>query len=49
LALNFSKPNVIYKLLYEVYYKAKIEELFKRVLGDKATKGGIYKITNISN
>ena len=49
LALNFSKPNVIYKLLYEVYYKTKIEELFKRVLGDKATKGGIYKITNISN
>lgn len=49
LALNFSKPNVIYKLLYEVYYKTKLEELFKRILGDNATKGGIYKITNINN
>lgn len=49
LALNFSKPNVIYKLLYEVYYKTKLEELFKRILGDNAIKGGIYKITNINN
>lgn len=49
LALNFSKPNVIYKLLYEVYYKTKLEELFKRVLGDNKDKGGIYKITNINN
>lgn len=49
LALNFSKPNVIYKLLYEVYYKTKLEELFKRILGDNKDKGGIYKITNINN
>lgn len=49
LALNFSKPNVIYKLLYEVYYKTKLEELFKRILGDNKDKGGIYKITNITN
>lgn len=49
LALNFSKPEILYKLLYEVYYKAKMEELFKRVLGNDRDKGGIYKITNIKN
>ena len=49
LALEFSKPEIIYKLMYEVYYKTRLEELFKRVLGDNATKGGIYKITNIEN
>lgn len=49
LALNFSRPESIYKLIYEVYYKAKLEELFKRVLGDNKDKGGIYKITNIRN
>lgn len=49
LALEFSKPEIIYKLMYEVYYKTRLEELFKRVLGENATKGGIYKITNIEN
>lgn len=49
LALNFSKPEILYKLLYEVYYKTKMEELFKRVLGNDKDKGGIYKITNITN
>lgn len=49
LALNFSKPEILYKLLYEVYYKTKMEELFKRVLGNNKDKGGIYKITNIKN
>lgn len=49
LALQFSKPEVLYKLLYEVYYKALMEELFKRVLGNSKDCGGIYKITNINN
>lgn len=49
LALEFSKPEIIFKLLYEVYYKTRLEELFKRVLGENAAKGGIYKITNIRN
>ncbi len=49
LALEFSKPEIIYKLMYEVCYKTRLEELFKRVLGENATKGGIYKITNIEN
>ena len=49
LALDFSKPEIIFKLMYEVYYKTRLEELFKRVLGENATKGGIYKITNIEN
>ena len=49
LALTFSRPEIIYKLLYNVYYKTRIEEMFKRVLGDKKDCGGIYKITNIRN
>ena len=35
--------------IYEVYYKAKLEELFKRILAENKDKGGIYKITNINN
>lgn len=49
LALEFSKPEIIYKLLYEVYYKTRLEEMFKRVLGENKDKGGIYKVTNINN
>ena len=49
LALEFSKPEIIYKLVYEVYYKTRLEEMFKRVLGENKDKGGIYKITNINN
>ena len=49
MAPGFSRPEIFYKLLYETYYKAQIEELFKRVLGDKKDKGGIYKITNIND
>lgn len=49
MAPGFSRPEIFYKLLYETYYKAQMEELFKRVLGDNKDKGGIYKITNINN
>lgn len=49
LALEFSKPEALYKVIYDVYYKSKVEELFDRVLGDNKDKGGIYKITNINN
>lgn len=49
LALSFNKPDVIYKLIWEVYYKAPMEALFKQVLGKDLDKGGIYKITNIQN
>ena len=49
LALEFSKPEILYKLIYETYYKTKMEELFSRILGDKKNTGGIYKITNINN
>lgn len=49
MAPSFSRPEIFYKLLYETYYKALMEELFKRVLGDNKDKGGIYKITNINN
>lgn len=49
LSSSFSRPDVLYKVIYETYYKAKLEEMFKRVLGDKKESGGIYKITNINN
>lgn len=49
LTLEFSKPEALKKVIYEVYYKARLEELFKRVLGENKDKGGIYKITNINN
>lgn len=49
LAMNFNNPNAIYKLIWEVYYKSLMENLFKKVLSDNAKCGGIYKITNINN
>lgn len=49
LATNFNNPNAIYKLIWEVYYKAPMEALFKKVLGADAKEGGIYKITNVNN
>lgn len=49
MAPQFSRPEILFKLLYEVYYKPPLEELFKKVLGDNKTKGGIYKITNIQD
>lgn len=45
----FGKPEVLFKIIYETYYKTKLEELFKRILGEDKDKGGIYKITNINN
>ena len=47
LALDFSNPKSIYKVIYENYYKSEIESMIKRVLGDNINKGGIYKITEI--
>lgn len=49
LSTTFSKPEILLKLVYETYYKTKLEEMFKRVLGENKDKGGIYKITNIDN
>lgn len=49
LALEFSRSEVLYKVIYEFYYKNALEELFKRVLGNFKDEGGIYKITNIYN
>lgn len=48
LALSFNNTNAIYKLIYDVYYKAQLESLFKRVLGENVDKGGIYKITDVT-
>lgn len=49
LSYSFSKPEILLKLIYETYYKTKMEELFKRVLGENKDAAGIYKITNIEN
>lgn len=49
LSTSFSKPEILLKLIYETYYKTRLEEMFKRVLGENKDKGGIYKITNINN
>ena len=49
LSYSFSKPEILLKLTYETYYKTKMEELFKRVLGENRDAAGIYKITNIEN
>ena len=49
LGSTLSRPAALYKFIYEVYYKAKLEELFSRVLGENKANGGIYKITNINN
>lgn len=49
LSASFSKPEILLKLTYETYYKMRLEEMFKRVLGENKDKGGIYKITNINN
>lgn len=47
-AREISKPVVLYKLIYEIYYKSKFDALFKKLIGSDDT-GGIYKITNIKN
>lgn len=48
LALSFSKPAVIYKIIWESFYKTPMEALFKKVLGENLNKGGIYKITELN-
>lgn len=46
---QLSKPEVVYKIIYEYYYKNKLNEMFNKILNDCPTKGGIYKITNIKD
>lgn len=48
IADQLSNPTAIYKVIWEVYYKAKFNEMIGRVIQDKDS-GGIYKITNIVN
>lgn len=45
---QLSNPTAIYKVIWEVYYKAKFNEMIGRVVQNKDS-GGIYKITNIVN
>lgn len=47
-ATQLSNPTAIYKVIWEVFYKAKFNEMMGRVIEDKDC-GGIYKITNIIN
>ena len=47
-ATTLNSPQVLYKLIWENYYKSKFSELVGRVAGK--TRGcGIYKITDITN
>lgn len=48
-AEKISKPIILYKLIYEIYYKPKLDTMFKQVLGTSEGGGGIYKITNIKD
>lgn len=48
IAASLNSPQVLYKLIWENYYKSKFSEMVGRVVG--TTRGcGIYKITNITN
>lgn len=48
-AAQLSKPTVLYKLIWENYYKNNFDQMIGRVLGKDAEKSGIYKITNTKN
>lgn len=47
-AATLNSPQILYKLIWENYYKSKFSELVGRVAG-KSRGCGIYKITNILN
>lgn len=48
IAASLNSPQVLYKLIWENYYKSKFSEMVGRVVG--TTRGcGIYKITNTIN
>lgn len=47
LALSFSKPAAIYKVIWESFYKTPMEALFKKILGENLNRSGIYKITEL--
>lgn len=47
IAEDLHNPIILYKLIWENFYKNKFSELVGRVAGDK--KCGIYKITNLKN
>lgn len=47
-AATLNSPQVLYKLIWENYYKSKFSELVGRVAG-RSRGCGIYKITNITN
>lgn len=46
MAEELHKPTILYKLIYENYYKVPVTAMIKRVLGENCDKCGIYKITN---
>ena len=48
IAVELHNPTILYKLIWENYYKSKFSELVGRVAPNKIGCG-IYKITNINN
>lgn len=48
-AAQLNNPVVLYKLIWENYFKNGFDQMIGRVLGKNVDKSGIYKITNIKN
>lgn len=48
-ATQLNNPVVLYKLIWENYFKNGFDQMIGRVLGKNVDKSGIYKITNIKN
>lgn len=49
IADELHNPSILYKLIWENYYRTKFSELVNRIIGDNKKAIGIYKITNINN
>lgn len=48
-AAQLNNPTVLYKLIWETYFRNGFDQMVGRVLGKDAERSGIYKITNIKN
>ena len=49
IADELHNPTILYKLIWENYYRNKFSDLVGRIVGNNKKAVGIYKITNINN
>lgn len=49
MAAQLNNPSILYKLIWETYFKKGFDSMVGRVLGEDKDAIGIYKITNIKN